>query len=162
MSGGAAWARVSGFEYTWPLNVIEAFPEAYRAQVPLGSQVVTVTIGFTDREAVGMKDRRRAVVFIGSPNLVPAVEFSGANDFDKTGLMASVIKLPRRSGGGHQHLRPGQAIPAEYTNGFRLGIYSDVVRGPYAAGSMAVYATKDELDAMARHGLIRALWKGWI
>jgi hypothetical protein len=86
------------------------------------------------------------------PNLYPLVEFSGENSeaFAVTGRMASIIKMP--SG---EHLRPGDAVPAEYAN-MNLAIYNQVVVGPYAAASLAVVAHKDNLSLMARHGLIRA------
>jgi hypothetical protein len=158
----------------------ESYEEAYAARFMLGSQEVHILIGFCNRESAGDKERRRAVVFLGQhpgnyaseagfewwlpsplrniewlggvPKLYPLVEFSGENSeaFAVTGRMASIIKLP--SG---EHLRPGDAVPAEYAN-LNLAIYNQLVVGPYAAASLAVVAHKDDLSLMARHGLIRA------
>jgi hypothetical protein len=158
----------------------ESYEEAYAARFMLGRQEVQILIGFCNRESAGDKERRRAVVFLGQhpgnyaseagfewwlpsplrniewlggvPKLYPLVEFSGENSeaFAVTGRMASIIKLP--SG---EHLRPGDAVPAEYAN-LNLAIYNQLVVGPYAAASLAVVAHKDDLSLMARHGLIRA------
>jgi hypothetical protein len=158
----------------------EFYEEAYAARFMLESQEVHVLIGFCNRESAGDKERRRAVIFLGQhpgnyaseagfewwlpsplrniewlggvPRLYPLVEFSGENSeaFAITGRMASIIKLP--SG---QHLRPGDAVPAEYAV-LNLAIYNQLVVGPNAAASLAVVANKDDLSLMARHGLIRA------
>lgn len=156
----AEFRRVEPFDYQWPKNKGEVQPpehyeEAYEARVRLAGREQAIRIGLCDRESAGDKHRRRAVVFLG---LAPMVEFSGENSdaFARTGRMASVIKLP--SG---QHLRPGDSIPPEY-EGFTLVTYNDLVVGPYAAASLAVVAHKQDFPVMARHGLIRAHWKGLI
>ncbi len=162
------WERANGFSYTWPKRRsdpepnVESYSEAWEWEAQLDGESIRLLIGFTIRPCAGMQDRQRAVVFLASrgKSLIPLVEFVGANDFRATTLMASVIKLPRRPGGGHLHLRPGMDIPEEYASGdVQIGVYSDVVRGPNAASSVAVLATKAELDVMAYHALIRALWK---
>jgi len=83
----------------------------------------------------------------------PMVEFVGADNFEGNGQMASIIKT--REG---KHLRPGESLPIEYVS-LPVDLYTHVVTGPYAAGSMAVIADKDDLTTMAHHGLIRAYWK---
>jgi excisionase family DNA binding protein len=152
------WEPAPAFSHKWPaLNDVEGFEEAYRTEVVVGNRTQPFLIGFTDRAAAGKDDRRRAVVFLGdSPRLLPAVEFAGANDFETSGLMASVIKLP-----DGKHLRPGAPIPAEYAE-MPLDVYNSIVSGPYAAWSIAVAAHKDDHSLMARHALIRARWKGWL
>ena len=86
------------------------------------------------------------------PSLNALVEFSGENSdvFPETGRMASVVKLPTG-----KHLRPGDPVPPAYA-GLPLDNYRAIVRGPYAAASMAVVAQKDDFRLMAHHGLIRA------
>jgi hypothetical protein len=80
------------------------------------------------------------------------VEFSGENSdvFPETGRMASVVKLPTG-----KHLKPGDPGPTQYA-GLPLANYKSIVRGPYAAASMAVVAQKDDYRLMPHHGLIRA------
>ncbi len=39
-------------------------------------------------------------------------------------------------------------------------IYTNLVTGPYAARSVAVIADENDYALMARHAVIRALWKG--
>jgi hypothetical protein len=165
---------------TEPDKEPEIYEEAFAARFMLGNQQVHILIGFCNRESAGDKERRRAVVFLGQhpgnyasqagfewwlpsplrsiewlggvPKLHPLVEFSGENSeaFAVTGRMASIIKLP--SG---EHVRPGDAVPAEYAN-MNVAIYNQLVVGPYAAASLAVVAHKDDFNLMARHGLIRA------
>jgi hypothetical protein len=96
-------------------------------------------------------------VFFGSPEatLQPVVEFAGANDYDTTGQLASVVKLPTG-----KHLRPGEPVPEEYAD-MPLGVYSDCVVGPNAARSIAVIASRNDLGVIARHAIIRARWKQW-
>jgi hypothetical protein len=156
----AEWRPIEPFDYQWPkekgkVQPPEHYEEAYEARVKLAGREQAIRIGFCNRESAGDKDRRRAVVFLGT---YPLVEFSGENSdaFAQTGRLASVIKLP--SG---QHLRPGDSIPPEY-DGFRLVTYNELVVGPYAAAILAVVAHKDELSVMAHHGLIRARGKGLI
>ena len=158
--GNAEWRPIEPFDYQWPkekgkVQPPEHYEEAYEARVKLAGREQAIRIGFCNRESAGDKNRRRAVVFLGT---YPLVEFSGENSdaFAQTGRLASVIKLP--SG---QHLRPGDSIPPEY-DGFRLVTYNELVVGPYAAASLAVVAHKDELSVMAHHGLIRAYGKGLI
>jgi hypothetical protein len=146
------WRAVDPFDYRWPEG-IEHYEEAYGTRISLCGRDIPILIGFCNRESAGDPNRRRAVVFMGhQPSLNALVEFSGENSvvFGMTGRMASVIKLP--SG---KHLKPGDAIPLEYV-GLPLANYKSIVRGPYAAASIAVVAHKDDFRLMAHHGLIRA------
>lgn len=158
--GDAEWRSIGPFDYQWPkekgkVQPPEHYEEAYEARIKLAGREQAIRIGFCNRESAGDKNRRRAVVFLGT---YPLVEFSGENSdsYAQTGRLASVIKLP--SG---QHLRPGDTIPPEY-DGLRLLTYNELVVGPYAAASLAVVAHKDDLSVMAHHGLIRAQSKGLI
>ena len=146
------WRPVPPFDYRWP-EVVEHYGEAYGTRLHFGMQEIPVVIGFCNRESAGDPDRRRAVVFMGHlPSLNALVEFSGENSdvFAETGRMASVVKLPTG-----KHLRPGDPVPPAYS-GLPLENYKGIVRGPYAAASMAVVAHKDDFRLMAHHGLIRA------
>ena len=156
-----AWQRIEPFSFTWPStagtdpdDVTEYHDPAFAATMPFRGRSVPVRIGFTDRAAAG-RERKRVNVFleVGS-TLIPLVQFVGANDYEETGRLASVIK--KEDG---PHLRPGEPVPAEYRDMPRC-VYSEVVVGKNAARSVAVLAHRDDLALMARHGLIRARWKG--
>jgi hypothetical protein len=149
---GNEWESIPPFDYRWPEG-IEHYAEAYGTRITVGDREIPLLIGFCNRESAGDANRRRAAVFMGhQPSLNALVEFSGENSdvFASTGRMASVIKLP--SG---RHLKPGDAIPSEYAV-LPIDNYKHIVRGPYAAASMAVVTRKDKLSIMAHHGLIRA------
>jgi hypothetical protein len=155
-----AWREVEPFSFAWPTtagadpdDVTEYHDPAFAATVPFQGRHVPVRIGFTDRQAAGM-ERKRVNVFLESGStLVPLVQFVGANDYEETGRLASVIKKEEGP-----HLRPGEPIPAEYQDMPRC-VYSEVVVGKNAARSAAVLAHRDDLTLIARHGLIRARWK---
>ena len=86
------WREASPFSHTWPEGSIENYSEAYEADLDL-SDCSMVKIGYTTREAAGEKDRYRVIVFLKFGSLlIPAVEFAGANDFDKSHKVASVVK----------------------------------------------------------------------
>ncbi|HEY7158475.1 MAG TPA: hypothetical protein VH575_31310 [Gemmataceae bacterium] len=155
------WQRIEPFSFMWPRtagidpdDVTEYHAPAFAAAVPLQGRRVTVRIGLTDRIAAGM-ERKRANVFLEAGSvLIPLVQFVGANNYEETGRLASIIK--KEDG---PHLRPGEPVPAEYRDMPRC-VYSEVVVGKNAARSVAVLAHCDDLTLMARHGLIRARWKG--
>ena len=127
---------------------------AFAASVPFAGRHVPIRIGFTDRHAAGMERKRVNVFLETGSTLVPLVQFVGANDYETTARLASVIKLEEG-----RHLRPGEDVPEEYRDLPRCA-YSEVVVGKNAARSVAVLAHRDDLTLMARHGLIRARWKG--
>jgi hypothetical protein len=160
---GLEWRKVPPFPFAWPRragvnpnDVTEIHDRgAFGATVPFRGRHLRIRIGFTQRTAAGMDKRERVNVFLESnSSLVPLVQFVGANDYKTTGRLASVIKVKEG-----RHLRPGQSVPAEYQDLPRC-VYSEVVVGRNAARSVAVLAHSDDLTLMARHGLIRAQWKG--
>jgi hypothetical protein len=125
---------------------------AFEGTAADGTQQVRVRLGLGDRRASGA-DRRRAVVFI---NERPLVEFVGANDFEDTRLMASVVKGP-----DNKVIQVEARIPDEYRH-LRVGPFRSVVTGPYASWGLAVIARDDEREAMVRHALNRAAYKGLV
>jgi hypothetical protein len=150
------WEPAPPFGYRWPEGV-EQYEEAYATRVRVGTRDIPILIGFCTRESAGDPHRRRAVVFMGHlPSLAALVEFSGENSdvFEQTGRMASVIKLPTG-----KHLKPGDPVPQAYA-GLPLAVYKTIVRGPYAAASMALVVRKDDYMIMTHHGLIRARERG--
>jgi hypothetical protein len=158
----ATWRKTDEpFRFTWPKTAgtdpeesTEYYKPAFAGSVQWQGRNIAFRIGFTKRDAAGMQGRERVVVFLQTGStFIPLVQFVGANDFDKTGRLASVIK--NKDG---RHLRPGEPVPVEY-RGLPQCVYSEVVVGKNAARSIAVLAQKDNLTLMARHGLIRARWK---
>ena len=143
--------QIEAFDYQWPKEV-EHFEYGYETTREINNREHVFKIGFTNRKAAG-KMRRRIVVWL---NNWPVVEFAGGNNFENDGLLASVIKLPN----GKQ-LRSSGKIPDEYRD-FQIDRYDSLVQGPYASRNMAVIISKDDLESMLRHAVIRAELKGLI
>ena len=160
------WQSKDPFDYHWPRkkgeeDKPELYDEAHEAEISMGGQEYRVQIGFTNRRTAG-KDRRRAVVFLNDGRRMrPVVEFVGTDDFDQSGKMVSLIKIPNESGSGHTRLQPGDQPSSEY-DGMPIVQYSREITGPYAATTLAVLVRKDEYSLMARHAIIRARQKGWV
>jgi hypothetical protein len=140
------------FEFTFPAakgrpKNVESYPKAYETRARVGNgQTVKVVVGITKRESSGKKDRERILILIDGQ---PLVEFIGADDFDRSRLVASIIKPD-----GSKHLRVGDHLPPEYAS-FDTRPYNQVVTGPRAKKGMAVVCTIDDLGTMVRHALIR-------
>lgn len=138
------------FEFRWPDGTLEPYDEAFEGTAADGTQQVRVRLGLGDRPAAGA-DRRRAVVFV---NERPLVEFVGADDFDRTRLMASLLKGP-----DNKVVQVQDNVPDEYRH-LRVGQFRSVVTGPYASWGLAVIARDDDHETMVRHALNRAGYKG--
>ena len=152
------WNRTT-FEHFWPTETEpEVYAEAYQITTQVRGKEVPLLIGFCNRKAAGMMNRRRAVVFLGKQenSVYPLVEFTGANEFDENGTMASVIR-----GDGRKQCRSHQPVPSGYDD-MPLGIYNQIVNGPYASGSRCVIAHNTDFAVMARHALLRAEQKEWL
>ena len=162
----AAWQGTEPFDYHWPKRKghpenIEHYDEAIASCICASDHELHVTVGFTRRFTAG-KERRRAVVFLcNGRRMWPVVEFVGADDFEESKHMVSLIKIPRASGTGHTRVRKGQQPPREYA-GMPVVPYDSRVTGPYAATGLAVLARGDEYDVMLRHAMIRTVFKGWL
>ena len=139
---------IGPFEYKWPAGK-EEFESGYETTRTVNGRTHTFKIGFTNREAAG-RMRRRIIVWVDN---WPLVEFAGGNDYESNGLLASIIKI--QSG---KQLRPSAKIPEEYKD-FRVVRYDSIVQGPYASRNMAIVVSKDDLETMIRHAIIRTTWK---
>jgi len=137
------------FQYTWPSGYTEEYPSAYEGTVDKDDFHSEVKVGIGDRKAAGM-ERKRVTVFL---NGRPTVEFAGADDFDKSNLVASVITLPNK-----KRLKPYQPIPKEYQS-FDVRRYDSVVKGPRAATAMAVIAKIDDIETIVAHAVNRAIYR---
>lgn len=145
------FTEIGPFDYQWPLGK-EHFENGYETTRSINKREYTFRIGFTDRQAAG-QIRRRVIVWMDN---WPLVEFAGGNNYGLDGLLASVIKVE-----GGKQLRPTGKIPDEYKD-FRIARYDSVVQGPYASRNMAIIVSKDDLESMLRHAIIRAEFKGRI
>ena len=151
------WRNVGGFQHNWPqtkdapVDNIEMFDEGYEASTTINDEVVNFVIGFSNRQAAGMKDRRRAVIFKGRVGqaLYPLVEFAGANDFATSGTMVSIIRMR-----GRVPVKPGDILPDAY-QGMPTGVYKEIVVGPYAWNCIGVVAHKTDFHIMVRHAALR-------
>jgi len=138
------------FDHQWPEKedhpkAPEHFDTAYTATVVTSYGSKTVLIGFSDSKRAG--HRRRSVVFIDGR---PMVRFRAADDFDRSGLMVSVIKT-----GDRKYLRAKDSIPIEYSN-FRIEPYRKHVHEAHISQNAAVVCAKDDLQTMAAHALVTA------
>jgi len=141
--------QVVAFQYTWPNGYTEEYPFAYEGMVSGDNRHFEVKIGIGERVAAG-KNRKRVTVFL---NGRPTVEFAGADDFENSSLVASVVTLPNK-----KRLKPHQPVPDEYRS-FDIRRYDSVVKGPRAATTMAVVAKIDDFDTMVSHAIIRAMYR---
>ena len=147
------------FQHFWPTETEpEVYTEAYQITVQVKGKKIPLLICFCDRDAAGMAGRRRAVVFLGDKTqaVYPLVEFTGANDFSASGMMASVIRADAR-----KQCRANQPLPVGYKD-MPVGIYNNIVSGPYASGSRCVVAHNTDFAVMTRHAILRAEQKGFI
>jgi len=145
------FTQIEPFDYQWPKDQ-EHFENGYETTRTINGRSHTFRIGFTNRQAAGQM-RRRVVVWIDN---WPLVEFAGGNNYESDELLVGIIKVK-----GGKQLRPSGKIPGEYKD-FHIARYDSIVQGPYASRNMAVIVSKDDLESMIRHALIRAQWKGII
>jgi excisionase family DNA binding protein len=144
-----AIVKAAPFHFTWPNGKTEEYAEAYEGTANDGNMQFEVKIGVCERPAAGM-NRKRVTVFL---NRRPTAEFVGADDFEESKRVASLIVLPNK-----KRLRPNQTVPNEYRP-FDLVRYNSVVKGPRAATTMAVLSQIDDVDTMVAHAVIRASYR---
>jgi excisionase family DNA binding protein len=135
------FAKSKPFTYQWPNKRTEDFDTVYEGRVGMKKVVVGYTTGTMHGK------RRKTVVFVDRR---PLVRFKAADDFDRSGLMVSVIKTIDR-----KQLRPDDPIPFEYS-GFRIEPYRTHIDEPGTSTNMVVVCKQDDLQTMAQHALIRA------
>jgi len=150
VQASVVFSAAKPFDYQWPQKKDhpqnpEHFDTAYTATVVTSYGSKTVLVGFSDSKRKG--HRRRAVVFIDGQ---PMVRFRAVDDFDRSGLMVSVIKT-----GDRKYLRARDSIPVEYSN-FRIEPYRKHVHEAHFSQNAAVVCAKDDLHTMAAHALVTA------
>jgi len=144
--------EIGSFDFRWPKeggSFIEHYGKGYNGTKIVDGQQIALKVGFSDRKAAGQM-RKRVTIWLGNR---PLVEFAGSNDYDKDGVLASVIRLKNNKQMTYQR------IPAEYED-FKVQRYNSIVKGPRASTAFAVVVHKDDLTSMLEHALIRAKWKG--
>lgn len=137
------------FQYMWPNGFTEEYCLAYEGTFEDTSRHFEVKVGIGEREAAG-KNRKRVLVLV---NGRPTVEFAGADDFERSGLVVSLITLPNK-----KRLKAHQPIPKEYRS-FDVRQYNSLIKGPRAAKAMAVVAKIDDLNTIVSHAINRVIYR---
>jgi hypothetical protein len=159
-----------GFKHRWPKTKDDlgnsGWIEEYDIAYMIKANSWPLVLGLGHRESAGKPDRRRGVMFLGEMGrtLLPLVEWSGANDYDISGRMVSILKSLN-----NKQLELGAPLPPGY-NGMPLDIYKQVVVGPNAYNRLCVVANNIMADnqelpdfpVMVRHALLRARQKKMI
>ena len=125
---------------------LEHFERGWIAIVKVDGDEVHVRHGICERFVYGCQ-RRRSVTWVEGQ---PTVEGVGADDFDRSSALLSLIKISKR------HLRLGDAVPAGYQS-FPVVVMAEEVTGAYSPRSLAVKLRQDDIDGWTRHALLRAL-----
>lgn len=152
------------FTHVWPNRMEEHYTEAFAARLDHHDGPRHVRIGFGDRRTVG-RLRRRAVMFLSDRPFRdqeraiggrPVAEFVGVDDYERSRLLASLVKTSEG-----KEVRARAELPGDYAD-VEVVPYNSVITGPYSHGGLAVLVRDDDLAGMIRHGLIRARAMGLV
>jgi hypothetical protein len=140
--------------YRWPKGRDRYAPYRVFMGTTRAEGAVHVGLGETIRANRWGRDRKYVVAFLssGSPQ-EPLVEFVAADDYDQTRELVAVI---RGSDGGRRMYGAGDALPAVYTERFRIDIYNERIVFPGAWNKVVVVAREDDHEAMLNHALIQS------
>jgi uncharacterized HhH-GPD family protein len=142
------------FVYNWPKGA-EEFKPAHRYRVRLAKKDVYVTVGYTYRHAFG-QDRRRIIVFIStSVGLWPAIEFVGADDYEKTQELLCTLKKPS----SNKHYRVTENPHQDYQE-FKLIPFKSRILAPRSFNSWAAIVKEEDIDSIISLSMIRAGHRG--
>lgn len=141
-----AAVELSAFTYRWPTDT-ESFAGGWQFAVLANGRTFDVKLGFGRRPAYG-RDRARVVVWV---NGQPQVEGAGADDYDESGALISMLRIE----GGRMPEHLGE-LPTGY-EGFEVVVARDEIRAPYSMRWLAVRLSQDDLTGWVRHALLR-LW----
>jgi hypothetical protein len=142
-----SFSRIPDFDHHWPDATSEHYQNAHEATASYLGQIIHIVIGSTERNVAG-RDRKKIVVLLDDVNYC---QFTSANDYESTGLVAAVIKP---DGASQRHLSASEVIPAGYRS-MHVSPYNQIVRGPHATRGLAVICDRNDLHTMARHALLR-------
>ena len=132
------------FSWRWPEDV-EHFERGWLALVNLNGAELQVRHGIGRRNVFGAS-RPHSVTWV---NNEPTVEGVGADDYDQSGALLSLIKVTKKQ------LRPHEPVPEGYSQ-FHVVVMAEAVSGPYSPRSRAVKIREDDVDAWAHHAILRA------
>jgi hypothetical protein len=153
---------MSGITYVWPDGEHNEYKDSIGATARQGDRKAHFIIGKAraQKEQLGQIRWRYNVFLASTPgntqSLTSVLDFVAGNNFDQDHPMASLIR--HRDG---RLVKGSDSAPPEYTE-FRLAPFNSLVRGPYARSGLAVVASKDDIESMIRHAVIRAVQKGWL
>ncbi|BDI28602.1 hypothetical protein CCAX7_006530 [Capsulimonas corticalis] len=153
------WETAQPFYHQWPNSKEKELQDAAFTQIiEIDTKHISLVIGFATRDTASMPARRHATVFWGDigRTLYPLVQFAGANDFENSGLLASIIR-----DSGRATVAADAPLPSGYED-MPVGFYNDLISGPYTRKSRCVIAHKDDFAVMAKHALLRSQQKGRI
>lgn len=132
------------FSWRWPEGV-EHFERGWVALVEVNGSEVHIRHGVNRRDVFG-GSRPHSVTWVEND---PTVEGVGADDYDETRSLLSLIKVTKK------HLKPGEPLPPGYAE-FQTAIMAAAAQGPYSPRSMAVRIREDDIDRWSRHAILRA------
>jgi hypothetical protein len=138
-------SAIGPFSWRWPEGV-ESYDRGWAAIADVDGTEFNIRHGLGRRPTFG-RSRLRSVTWVEGQPLVEGVE---AEDFDRSHSLLSLIRITKK------HLRPGDAVPAEYAD-FDIVFFCDEVVGPNAYGSLAVKLRFDDVEGWTRHALLRAV-----
>ena len=96
-------SAIGAFSWRWPEG-IENYERGWVAIADIDGTEFQIRHGIGQRDAFG-RSRIRAVTWVEGE---PLVEGVGADDFEQSQALLSLIKITRK------HLRPGDEVPPEY------------------------------------------------
>jgi hypothetical protein len=145
-------AERSGVTYAWPKS-LDTY-DRYRLFAGTTDVNHTVHIGYGETHSQRWgQQRRRSVAFLTSSGpQQPLAEFVGADDYDSTRELLSVI---RGKGGTGQMYGASDSLPDVYTDGFKTALYSDRVHARGVWRKYVVVVHEDDIDLILRHALIQ-------
>lgn len=134
----------------WPEGPEEMAVTQLRALLPGGAVEVGVGRVLGGRFAFG-RIRPRIHVLVGGE---VQAEFVGADDFEQSGEMLSVLKQP----GGNKHAARPSDVPEQY-HGLHVEPFHDLIRSKRTFSSLAVVAHEDDVETTATCGLLQWLYR---
>ena len=137
-------SHIEAFSYRWP-DAIEDFEHGWEGEVQWAGRRYRFRHGVGGRR-VYSAERCHSVTWIDGQ---PVVEGVGADDFEASHALLSLIKTPRGA-----MVRTPSDVPAVYRS-LEVVRFREHLDAPYARNGMAARIRVDDLAAWAFHALIR-------
>lgn len=139
--------KIEKYQHRYPGKALETFDALFYDARGFRGKAVKVVVGFGERVALGAR-RARAVVFVGGE---PVVEFLGADDYNRSGLLLSPIRKDTRP------LRAEGPLPVLYY-ALRTVRLSDYIKK--APKTAAVLVESSDIRGMVHHAFNSKRMKG--